>query len=145
MSEPEKIEIEGNVVAAYGWVVILTEDYPSLLVAWERTALYRHPSASPRDWNRVLQVGFGDGVHPDKVEDEMRALPENERRIIATQNPSVLDCLVFESAEDLRSRVLVVREGEVVHMTVKEMEMLWDAWEAGIESVGQILRTRGLW
>lgn len=135
MSAPAVLEVKSLAFALTGWVVILTDDYDKIPPEFVKGLA---------SWTEMI-VGFGDGVYHKKIEAEMRALPPYLGRIVATQNPSVLDNLIFTSAKDARQRLLIVRDGEVQNITEDEAQTVWEAWEAGIEHVSEILIAQGLW
>jgi hypothetical protein len=72
---------------------------------------------------------------------------------LTSQNPLLFDYLQLQSSADVRDKFVLCncdREGGNHHidwarMSESEATMVFDAYEAGIEHVGQILRTRGLW
>lgn len=148
-------------IADRGIVVVLGEDAEEV-----NRAVLSCAQLGGGDGAVTLALGFGDGLHWRRVEEAVRYLQEVEahvvvctdgseqvikRRLIHTQNPSVLDCLIFESARDVRERVLVVRSkerggrGAVENLTEDQATMFYDAYAVGIRHVSEILRAHGLW
>lgn len=136
--------IGGLTVADEGWVLVLYGDRNTAASAWRRSPLYKGAG--------LLHRWFGEGLHYRAAEEMWRLLAVAERdyrRFVMTQNPSVIDLMTFESAEDARGRLLVVRDlfgvATVMNITQDEASQFWAAYEAGVEHVSEILRTRGLW
>jgi hypothetical protein len=67
------------------------------------------------------------------------------RTLITTQNPAVFDYLPLRSPHEVRERVLVVRYGAVANISEDEADGIWQAYEAGVQYVGEIFRTWGIW
>lgn len=132
------------VVADEGWILVLYEDRRSAAAAWQRSPLFKGAGYLYRWW--------GEGMHHRAVEKNWRMLEARDhgkRRFVKTQNPNVVDLMTFESTEDVRGRVLAVRDVDgvptVENITESEASQVWNAYEAGIEHVSEILRTRDLW
>ncbi len=72
---------------------------------------------------------------------------------LSSQNPLLLDHLEFTSARDVRTRLIQCRLKDTSsgpqmvwgNMALREAQSFYSAYTAGIEHVGEILRSRGLW
>jgi hypothetical protein len=127
------------VTAAAGWILILYRDRDVLEEAWAASMFHgKEP---------LPNFSFGDGWHWSVVEEVLRSGPAAplKREFIATQNPSVFNHFTLCSADDIRERILIVRDRAVQNLTEVEVDRVWSALEAGIEHVSEIFITRGLW
>lgn len=92
------------------------------------------------------------GLHHDWI-DQILALIGDRQAILTSQNPLLLDRMEFESVEDV-VRKLVLCSTEIVEgqemmvwrdPTPAEATDIFQPCELGIQHVGEILRTHGLW
>ncbi len=84
----------------------------------------------PVDWDRLVRI----------------ARSREEPTFITTAHPGVLDHVSFRDADDLRLRVLKWSpERSLEELTENVAASLWEYYDVGIESVGQILTTRGFY
>ena len=106
--------------------------------------------------DQVRQVVIADelvnGLHHSWIETCLDLLAGHQA-FLTSQNPLLLDYLSFESVEQVESCFIVCdsvlrenRERMVwSNMTREAAETFFSAYQAGIEHVGEILRTRGMW
>lgn len=123
-------------VAKTGAVVILCKNYIECRIAVANALL-----------SSRVDIGFGDGMHYAdiaKVFDYFYA-EKAKLGIVATQNPIVFDHLAFASAEDVRARVLLVRDDELVNMSEEKADAIFRSFETGIQHVSEIFRVEGVW
>lgn len=112
------------------------------------TFLY-YVDASP---SFVIADELVNGMHHQWIEECFRAIGDRQS-FLTSQNPLLLDYLTFESVEQVKSSFIVcrteLREGRERmiwrNFTDDEADMFFSAYRVGIEHVGEILRTRGLW
>ena len=91
-------------------------------------------------------------MHHVWIEECMNAIGDRQA-FLTSQNPLLLDYLSFESVEQVKDSIIVCRteivdgKEEMVwrNLTEDEADMFFSAYRVGIEHVGEILRTRGLW
>jgi energy-coupling factor transporter ATP-binding protein EcfA2 len=89
------------------------------------------------------------GLHHAWIEVLMEKIGDRQT-FLSSQNPLLLDYMEFESAEKV-SRSFVLCEldelDELVwrNMSAEEASSFYSAYEVGIQHVGEILRTKGLW
>lgn len=122
------------VIAKTGFVAILCKSYVECQIA-----------VSLVDLGQV-EIGFGDGMHHSTIQTIFDHYPSGERRkLFATQNPFVLDCMGVNSANDVRERFLLVRNDKLVNMTEEQAQEFYGAYSRGVQYVNEILRTQGLW
>jgi energy-coupling factor transporter ATP-binding protein EcfA2 len=92
------------------------------------------------------------GLHHAWIDLCIKAI-DTRQAFLTSQNPLLFEYLPLRTATEAKSRfILCEREpaGETWQwhwhgMDDEQAEQLFDAYAAGIEDVGQILRTRGLW
>ncbi len=88
------------------------------------------------------------GLHHEMIEDVLR-LTTGRQRFLASQNPLLLDHVPFSSLEDAKRRLIrcTSENGEMVwsNLSDREATVFYRAYDAGIQHVGEILRTTGLW
>lgn len=92
------------------------------------------------------------GFHHDWIEACWEMI-QTRQSFIASQNPLLLDYMTFESAEDAKTHFVLCssnfeKERERLRwrqMNDDEARVFYSAYDAGIEHVSAILRTRGLW
>ena len=94
--------------------------------------------------------GLGDSLHPVAAENalkDFRKLVGGRRGFFSTMSTTVIDCFYdFSNAEELSERILFVdNECNIHQMDMYEARLVWSAYEVGIESLSQILLTRGMW
>jgi energy-coupling factor transporter ATP-binding protein EcfA2 len=100
----------------------------------------------------VIADELVNGLHHAWIEECIKAIGDRQA-FLTSQNPLLLDHLWFESIEQVKETFIVCRT-EVVgdreqmiwrNLTDDEADMFYSAYRVGIEHVGEILRTRGLW
>lgn len=88
------------------------------------------------------------GLHHGLIEVCLDLIGERQA-FLTSQNPLLLDYLEFDSAEDVRRRIVQCRavEGGWAwgHMSEEEADGFFRSYEVGIQHVGELLRTKGLW
>jgi energy-coupling factor transporter ATP-binding protein EcfA2 len=92
------------------------------------------------------------GLHHAWIKECMEAIGERQA-FLTSQNPLLLDYLFFTSVKEVKEsfilcRVEPVGDSEKMiwrNLTDDEAAMFYSAYKVGIEHVGEILRTRGLW
>jgi energy-coupling factor transporter ATP-binding protein EcfA2 len=92
------------------------------------------------------------GLHHYWIETCLDAIGDRQA-FLTSQNPLLLDYLSFESAEHARSSFILCRtEKHDGHermvwsnMAEEDAERFFTAYQAGIQHVSEILRTKGLW
>jgi ABC-type lipoprotein export system ATPase subunit len=100
----------------------------------------------------VIADELVNGMHHVWIEECMSALGDRQA-FLTSQNPLLLDYLTFESVEQVKDSIILCRteivdgKEEMVwrNLTADEADMFFSAYRVGIEHVGEILRTRGLW
>ncbi|XXT14858.1 AAA family ATPase [Sorangium sp. So ce429] len=100
----------------------------------------------------VIADELVNGLHHAWIEECMTAIGDRQA-FLTSQNPLLLDYLSFESAEQVKESFILCRnqaDGDRErmiwrNMTDDEADMFYSAYQVGIEHVGEILRTRGLW
>jgi energy-coupling factor transporter ATP-binding protein EcfA2 len=89
------------------------------------------------------------GLHHEWIEVLMEKIGDRQA-FLSSQNPLLLDYLEFASADEV-SRSFVLCEldesDQMVwrNMSAEEASSFYSAYEVGIQHVGEILRTKGLW
>jgi hypothetical protein len=99
---------------------------------------------APPGWR--IADDLGDGLSPAACEREavlLRFVPT----AFTTQNPSLLDYLLFDNVEEAQATFRVWRGclGEFEPMTDEEAERFWAAYESCIQQVHDILLDMGVW
>ena len=92
------------------------------------------------------------GLHYRWIEDCIVEM-EGRQKFLTSQNPLLLDHLVFDSVEDVRKSLFCCScedDGNKEHMIWQNMSIdhsrsFFNAYKAGIQHVGEILQTRGFW
>ncbi len=92
------------------------------------------------------------GLHHQWIEECMAAIGERQT-FLTSQNPLLLDYLSFPDVEQVKRTFVMCRllhsgdEDELLwgNMSQAEAEMFFSAYEVGLQQVGEILQTRGLW
>ncbi|MGK4003816.1 AAA family ATPase [Sorangium sp. So ce1036] len=100
----------------------------------------------------VIADELVNGLHHAWIEECMNAIGDRQA-FLTSQNPLLLDYLSFESVEQVKESFILCRnqaDGDRERMTWRNMtddeaDMFYRAYQVGIEHVGEILRTRGLW
>ena len=89
------------------------------------------------------------GLHHEWLEEIMGKIGDRQT-FLSSQNPLLLDYMEFASADDV-SRSFVLCELDDLdrlvwrNMSAEEAASFYSAYEVGIQHVGEILRTTGLW
>jgi ABC-type molybdenum transport system ATPase subunit/photorepair protein PhrA len=92
------------------------------------------------------------GLHHEWISACLKEM-EGRQCFLTSQNPLLLDHLTFSSAEEVRQTFIQCRreKGEHrsqlrwQHMDEASAEAFFRAYKVGIQHVGEILRTKGLW
>ncbi len=100
----------------------------------------------------VIADELVNGMHHRWIEECVNAIGDRQA-FLTSQNPLLLDYLTFDSVEHVKSSFVVcqteLREGRERmiwrNFNDDEADMFYGAYRVGIEHVGEILRTRGLW
>ncbi|MBW2732773.1 MAG: AAA family ATPase [Deltaproteobacteria bacterium] len=101
----------------------------------------------------VIADELVNGLHHQWIEATVASL-ENRQAFLTSQNPLLLDHLEFTSAEDVEQAFVVCEtsqeDEEAVsfswrNMSEGEAASFYSTYETGIQHVGEILRTKGLW
>jgi energy-coupling factor transporter ATP-binding protein EcfA2 len=112
-------------------------------------AFYYYLECYPR---LVIADELINGLHHHWIENCLDAVGDRQA-FLTSQNPLLLDYLHFESAEQARSSFILCRtEKHDGHermswsnMAEDDAERFFTAYQAGIQHVSEILRTKGLW
>lgn len=100
----------------------------------------------------VIADELVNGLHHRWIETCMNALGDRQA-FLTSQNPLLFDHVEFESVEQVRSRFITCRLEQVdgreqmvwENMSEENAERFFAAYQTGIEYIGDILITRGLW
>lgn len=100
----------------------------------------------------VIADELVNGLHHRWIESCMKAIGERQA-FLTSQNPLLFDYVEFDSVEQVRSRFITCRLEQVEgreymvweNMSEEDAARFFDAYQAGIEHVGDILITRGMW
>lgn len=100
----------------------------------------------------VIADELVNGLHHRWIDACMNELGERQA-FLTSQNPLLFDYATFDSVERVQSSFLIcgleLRDGreEMVwrNMSRDDAQVFFDAYQAGVEHVGDILITRGLW
>jgi energy-coupling factor transporter ATP-binding protein EcfA2 len=89
------------------------------------------------------------GLHHEWIEEIMQKIG-NRQTFLSSQNPLLLDYMEFASVDDVTSSFVLCEldESEQMvwrNMSAEEAKSFYSAYEVGIQHVGEILRTKGLW
>ena len=117
-------------IADDGFVVVLARSYVEAMEALEKDVF-------------VVAYHFGEAMYwKDVVEMMSRS---HGLHVVVTMNPVVLNHVWLKSAEDVRRRFLLVQGGDLVNMSVREAEGVFQDYKVNIQSTSEILICRGLW
>lgn len=100
----------------------------------------------------VIADELVNGLHHRWIESCMKAIGERQA-FLTSQNPLLFDYVEFDSVEQVRSRFITCKLEQVEgreymvweNMSEEDAARFFDAYQAGIEHVGDILITRGMW
>lgn len=100
----------------------------------------------------VIADELVNGLHQRWIDACMKAIGERQA-FLTSQNPLLFDYVEFDSVEQVRSRFITCRLEQVdgreqmvwENMSEEDATRFFDAYQAGIEHVGDILITRGMW
>jgi energy-coupling factor transporter ATP-binding protein EcfA2 len=100
----------------------------------------------------VIADELVNGLHHAWIKECMEAIGERQA-FLTSQNPLLLDYLFFTSVQEVKESFILCRTEAVGNsekmiwrnLTDDEAAMFYSAYKVGIEHVGEILRTRGLW
>lgn len=106
------------------------------------------------DCNRsfVIADELVNGFHHAWIEECMKAIGDRQA-FLTSQNPLLLDYLYFDNVQQVKESFILCRteaDGDRDrmiwrNMTDDEATMFYEAYKVGLQYVGEILRTRGLW
>ncbi len=106
------------------------------------------------DCNRFFVIAdeLVNGLHHEWIEACLDAIGDRQA-FLTSQNPLLLDYLPFESAEQAQRRFVQCRieehDGRELmrwgNMSSEDADRFFRAYQAGIQHVSEILRTKGLW
>lgn len=105
-----------------------------------------------RDQRVVIADELANGLHYSWIRDCLDAIGARQA-FLSSQNPLLLNALEFESPEDVKRTFVICRPAFIDgkeymswrHPTDDEAREFWDAYEVGIQYVGEILESQGLW
>ena len=89
------------------------------------------------------------GLHHEWIEEIVQRIGDRQT-FLSSQNPLLLDYMEFDSVDQV-SRSFVLCELDELdrlvwrNMSAEEAASFYSAYEVGIQHVGEILRTKGLW
>jgi hypothetical protein len=89
------------------------------------------------------------GLHHEWIEGIMQKIGARQT-FLSSQNPLLLDYMEFASVDDVTSSFVLceIDDSDRVawrNMSADEAKSFYSAYEVGIQHVGEILRTKGLW
>jgi energy-coupling factor transporter ATP-binding protein EcfA2 len=89
------------------------------------------------------------GLHHEWIEEIMQRIGARQT-FLSSQNPLLLDYMEFASADDVGRSFVLCELDELDrlvwrNMSAEEATSFYSAYEVGIQHVGEILRTKGLW
>lgn len=89
------------------------------------------------------------GLHHEWIEEIMKRIGDRQT-FLSSQNPLLLDYMEFASADDVGRSFVLCELDELDrlvwrNMSADEATSFYSAYEVGIQHVGEILRTKGLW
>lgn len=97
----------------------------------------------------VIADELVNGLHHSWIQRCLSKLEGKRQAFLASQNPLLLDHLEFQTASDAQAAFIICAfEDDRFRwrqMTAQESEDFFESYELGIQHVGAILRTRGLW
>lgn len=90
------------------------------------------------------------GFHHQWVTDAVEQIRKKGQAFLTSQNPLLLDSLSFESAEDVQRAFILCEKSETggwswKNLSADEAGWFFKAYSVGIQQVGELLKTRGLW
>lgn len=138
---------------------IKNDDWPSICTPGLHLVLAKRKALAQKALEAIASDGIGrrnvyeslvfDTWYHGLLEEELRKTIDFAPAIplfTTTMREAIVDLLAPISAEDARARILFADEqGRLCQMTEDETAMVWEAREAGIETLSEILLTRGLW
>lgn len=100
----------------------------------------------------VIADELVNGFHHAWIEECMKAIGDRQA-FLTSQNPLLLDYLYFDNVDQVKESFILCRteaDGDRDrmiwrNMTDDEAAMFYEAYKVGLQYVGEILRTRGLW
>lgn len=87
---------------------------------------------------------WGNNLHYSVIKEELTHLRKQGLVFLGPMNPGVMDQIEYSSAEDARLRILLAGP-PFRNMTHDQAKRFWEAYEAGICHVSEILRIEGIW
>jgi|SRR5579871_555514 len=112
-------------------------------------AFFYYLAAQP---STVVADELVNGLHYDWIEECVKAIGQRQA-FLTSQNPLLLDCLPFETIEQVKGSFVMCEsklENDREHLEWRnfsddEADEFLKAYKVGFQDVGQILRTKGLW
>jgi len=151
---PEQVitSINGTGVRT-GFHVVLARSMYELSCAYYviRNTVTDSRAVEPHNEWQYVEPEFCGRLHPTEARDTTKRLINEGRQFFAcTMNRDVLDVMHFESADDVRERILFFRLNEdktrgVGRMTAADAGRFFRAYSTGIQHVSEILLSEGLW
>lgn len=100
----------------------------------------------------VIADELVNGLHHRWIESCMKAIGDRQA-FLTSQNPLLFDYVEFDSVEQARSRFITCKLEQAAdreymvweNMSEDDATRFYEAYQAGIEHVGDILITRGMW
>jgi hypothetical protein len=127
---------------------LLSHEY--LSYGQKRLLAFSYYMASP-SYLPIAVDELVNGLHHEWIDACVNELSARQS-FLTSQNPLLLDCLSFDSLDHVRSCFLLCSaeraEDEKLRwrqMTREEAAIFFEAYEAGIQHVGDILRQKGFW
>lgn len=97
----------------------------------------------------VIADELVNGLHHSWIQRCLSKIEGSRQAFLASQNPLLLDHLEFDDPSEARSAFIICTfDRDSFHwrqMTEQESEDFFESYALGIQHVGTILRTRGLW
>lgn len=97
--------------------------------------------------SEYVDYRFGNDYHHVYIRAKMDEMEKSKAQyVLGTMNPSVIDCMEFESKSDAMSRIHIVTESyDVVNMSESQGESFICSYNSGYQHVSEILRVNGIW
>ncbi len=95
---------------------------------------------APEKWQN-----FGNDLYHSVISEKMAEM-KGRLVFLSTMNPIVMDYFPIASWQDLQSRLFVCEaDRDELRISNEDAIRCFEAYEAGIETLGQILETRSIW
>lgn len=127
-----------------------TVSAPLLSFGQKRLLSFLYHVASNKHF--VIADEMVNGLHWEWIETCLRAIGDRQA-FLTSQNPLLLDALPIDSQEAAARTFIHCRSHLDDHTTTwhwhnlseRDARELWEAYSVGIQSIGEILRSRGMW